>query len=655
MKTKFSIPNSHSKFQILNSKFFSSRSARKGFTLMETIIVIGITAVIAGIGISSYIGQQRAKLLDSAAKEIVGYLRYAQQKSITQEDGGQWGVHFENPADGKDFYALYTGETYSSPTETKYLPAGITFQTPCLGDSVDMSFEKLIGFLSAETYKQVILKDSSEKTKNILVCKQGLISYDEDIDICAATVDDTAPVVTNITASNTLYGSYVDSPFDLSADINEGEGGLLSCEYTINGGTDWYISTISGYGPSYTCTQTGIISADGSSLILNMRATSGGGTGTGTAIEKTVDAVAPTCSDNWTDNWTVTSPVNITINCNDAKSGVAFTKYCIDTINACSPMTSYTDVVSVSCGSGNVCTQYIRYYAQDNVVNISSIYSKRIRQDKQVPTDGTLSATPGNENILLSWTAASDGSGSGLATTNTYKLVFSTSDYPDANCSSGSQIYLGTDISYPHTGLTNDIPYYYRVCAFDAVNNVSVGVTASGTPCLLANGETCVQGSDCSSGFCYVDEDGDRYAPESGTKKCQANSQIAGTDCCDSDSRVYPGESTYYTSLNNCGSWDYDCNEATSKNSNCSKQSVTTGSPNSCRNYVSTYSCSTTSYTRYVTCEESSAGTASCGQSHSYYYCHSNTCYGYNVDDECVAGYPGVYDKYWITKTCGCK
>lgn len=635
-----------------------SRKTRKGFTLMEVLIVAGITIVIAGIGISSYVGQQKTKLLDNTAKEIVGYLRYAQQKSISQEEGSQWGVHFENSTDGRDFYALYTGETYSSPTETKYLPAGITFQTPTSGNSVDMSFEKLIGFLSGETYQQIILQDSSGKTKNVLTCKQGLISYDEDIDICAAILDETPPIVNNITAYNISYESYVDSPFDLSADISEEQGGLLSCEYTINDGTDWYLATIEGFGPSYTCIKTGITSADGASLTLNMRATSGGGTGAGTSILRTVDAVAPTCSDNWVDNWTASSTVDISISCSDAKSGVAFTRYCVDTENTCSPSTSYTEPVAVSCASGSVCTQYIRYYAQDNVSNISSIYSKTIRQDRQAPADGTLSADPGNARVSLSWTVASD-TGSGLAEADTYKLVFSTSDYPDANCATGSQIYLGTDTSYSHTDLVNDTTYYYRVCAQDAVNNMSTGSTALSTPHLLSDGETCSQGSDCVSGHCYVDEDGDRYAPASGTKRCQPLSQLSGVDCCDSDANTYPGQTSYFSLKNNCDSWDYDCDEVITK-SNCTVRSASvSGSSYTC--YISAYEwgCSNRRGTCYANCSTGSTSELACGNSGSYQSCVYRTdcaCCCYD-DGSCAP--PGCCAPCYLRSTsernCVCK
>ncbi len=43
------------------------------------------------------------KLLEFTTQEIVGYLRYAQQKSIGQEGGNQWGIHFENPVQAMIF------------------------------------------------------------------------------------------------------------------------------------------------------------------------------------------------------------------------------------------------------------------------------------------------------------------------------------------------------------------------------------------------------------------------------------------------------------------------------------------------------------------------------------------------------------------------
>jgi hypothetical protein len=47
------------------------------------------------------------------------------------------------------------------------------------------------------------------------------------------------------------------------------------------------------------------------------------------------------------------------------------------------------------------------------------------------------------------------------------------------------------------------------------------------------------------------DQDGDGH--KAMTAPC------GGDDCCDTDARVHPGETAYYTTPGNCGGFDYDC------------------------------------------------------------------------------------------------
>ena len=204
------------------------------------------------------------------------------------------------------------------------------------------------------------------------------------------------PTAGTVTPSNTSYGSYVDSPFDLSTAFTS-SCTITSCQYTTDGST-WNSATVSGSAPNYTCTQTGITGSNGASLTLNMRATNAAGTTTATAVSRTVDA--------------------------------------------------------------------------------------------QAPTDGTLSACGSNQTVYLIWSGFSD-SGSGLASSNTYKLVYQTGSAP-SSCSAGTQLYLGTATSYTHTGLTNGTTYYYRVCAYDNVGNLSTGAIASATPKDACGGITSV-------------------------------------------------------------------------------------------------------------------------------------------------------------------
>ena len=164
----------YTKYKLQNTRYNFFRKAKKGFTMLELLIVIGITATLSVIGISFYFNQQKAKILENTTQEIANYLRYTQQKSISQEQGLQWGVHFENPSSGSDFYALYTGTTYSSPIETKYLPTGIIFTTPATGNSVNVSFNKLTG---TSTNQSIIIQSTSNSaTTTISVFSQGLIT-----------------------------------------------------------------------------------------------------------------------------------------------------------------------------------------------------------------------------------------------------------------------------------------------------------------------------------------------------------------------------------------------------------------------------------------------------------------------------------------------
>ncbi len=202
---------------------------------------------------------------------------------------------------------------------------------------------------------------------------------------CTAPADTTPPTEGTLSISPD-DGTYTGPDFTITEDFTDNESAVTSCEYTIDGGTNWAAGTVSGTGP-YTCTAN-VTGATGT-VTVQMRATSAGGTSTPTnTITRTVDSTPP--------------------------------------------------------------------------------------------TDGTLTAVPGNTQISLSWTAASDTE-SGLDATNPYKLVRAIGATPPADCT-GAALYQGTALTFTDTGLTNGQQYSYRVCAYDAMGNVSAGATASATP-----------------------------------------------------------------------------------------------------------------------------------------------------------------------------
>lgn len=126
----------------------------KGFSLLETLTVIAILAVLAAISSGIYTGFIRKTELDSAAKTIIFDLKNVRAKSMSGESGLKWGARFINSAD--DYY-----ETFSTPTiyesasttieETIYLPSGISFTYPVPSSSSTVIFDKIRGTISATT------------------------------------------------------------------------------------------------------------------------------------------------------------------------------------------------------------------------------------------------------------------------------------------------------------------------------------------------------------------------------------------------------------------------------------------------------------------------------------------------------------------------
>ncbi|MEK7612473.1 MAG: type II secretion system protein [Patescibacteria group bacterium] len=94
----------------------------RGFTLIELMITIAIGSVIFGFTTFGVIRQRVVQNLDSDAKRVESFLRDAQQRSITQENGSMWGVRLEKLVTGDIMKLVYASS--STLTSTIYPPPG---------------------------------------------------------------------------------------------------------------------------------------------------------------------------------------------------------------------------------------------------------------------------------------------------------------------------------------------------------------------------------------------------------------------------------------------------------------------------------------------------------------------------------------------------
>ncbi len=207
-------------------------------------------------------------------------------------------------------------------------------------------------------------------------------------------------------------------------------------------------------------------------------------TATTDASSVAIDTVAPDTSITAQPaNPATTTSASFTFSGNDGTgSGVASFKCQLDSagFGPCTSPQAYS-----SLGQGSHTFDVRATDISGNTDTTPASYTWTV--DTIPPTDGTLTPTLGNGQVVLNWTAATD-TGSGLQTANTYKLVRNARtvaeipNLPAAQCTSGTQVYLGILLTVIDLSVTNDTTYDYRLCAYDNAGNISAGTTATATP-----------------------------------------------------------------------------------------------------------------------------------------------------------------------------
>lgn len=154
-------------------------TSRAGFSILETVLVLFVGAILAGILFSGLVGHRNRSELSNTARQVAATLREAKSKAGARASSTAWGVHFENSTSTYPFFTLFYG-TYATSTRVGYykLPASIAYVTSTLdtGSSTEVTFSQITGAPSASTSVSIITR-SGDASSTISVASSGAVTY----------------------------------------------------------------------------------------------------------------------------------------------------------------------------------------------------------------------------------------------------------------------------------------------------------------------------------------------------------------------------------------------------------------------------------------------------------------------------------------------
>lgn len=141
---------------------------RRGFSLLELLIVIAIFSLFAGLGTSTYYSMRSHSNLELATGSLVEAVRFAQSSAQSGKSDSKWGVEILT-----NQIVIFKGDTYASRDTTKDEIFNFSSGVSASGLS-EIVFEKVTG---ATVNTGTTTLSSSSESRNIFVNEKGTVVY----------------------------------------------------------------------------------------------------------------------------------------------------------------------------------------------------------------------------------------------------------------------------------------------------------------------------------------------------------------------------------------------------------------------------------------------------------------------------------------------
>ncbi len=160
-----------------------------GFTLVEILVVMGILAIIASLGLFFSMENYRSSSFRNERDLLVSALEHSRAQSVnnvcfgaTCPDGKSHGVHFFPKGDiNANTFVIFQGDNFVSNDPFNEI---INFDNKAVyvdtTSTIDIIFNRLSGdlmVLNGETEKNVVLKDDAMNISTININLEGRIDW----------------------------------------------------------------------------------------------------------------------------------------------------------------------------------------------------------------------------------------------------------------------------------------------------------------------------------------------------------------------------------------------------------------------------------------------------------------------------------------------
>lgn len=147
---------------------------RKGFSLIELIIVISIAMILMAISITTFFSVSDQQSLEKDVNYAIALVEKARLQTVNSKDNSQFGVRFASSS-----VTLFQGTTFVAGSSTNqvfnFSPKVEIFSISLSGGSQNTTFEKITGKSSATGTVRFRLKTNQSASTTVVVYKTGLV------------------------------------------------------------------------------------------------------------------------------------------------------------------------------------------------------------------------------------------------------------------------------------------------------------------------------------------------------------------------------------------------------------------------------------------------------------------------------------------------